>query len=726
KEQFVRTIQAKGDPAFRIGPDSKGREIYPVLYLAPFSEPNALQIGRDMAAETEALDALQRAVATSSIAVSGGIWRDGQKEFFVFAPLSWGGKSTIEIVTADGASALCVYCPFRANDFFQALAIPQKRPGLAMRAYSSEQMDDAHLLFDSAAGGSQGVAATFKGVRTLKVADRLWTLSFAAPSSFAMEAQTDLTSATILGGGAMSLLLFGISLVQTKSRAMTEGHASALRATEAEFRASFNSAAVGNVQANPATGRYLRVNPKFCEITGYSEAELLGMTFMDLTHPEDVATDRLAHESLVQGGVEQLTVEKRYVRKGGEVIWVNVSASVIRDEAHQPMRTLAVIQDVTARREAEETVHAAEIRFRTLVEQSIVGIYVVQNDRFVYVNPKMAETFGYTVEELTSLPLREFIHEDDRTLVQENVRKRLAGNIDSIHYTLRGLRKGGSVIDVEAHGARVEFNGEQAILGTLLDISDRKRAEEEIHKLNTELEERVRERTAQLEQVNRELESFSYSVSHDLRAPLRHIQGYVELLTAVLQDNLPERGQRYLQTISDASVEMGQLIDDLLSFSRIGKVEIRQDRVPLQSLARSVVAGLATAAAGREVKWHLGPLPDVIGDAALVKQILTNLLENALKYSRGREVAEIEAGVDGTEDGRAIIFVRDNGAGFNMQYAHKLFGVFQRLHRADEFEGTGIGLATVRRIVARHGGRTWAEGVVDGGACFYFTMHPAT
>jgi signal transduction histidine kinase len=254
------------------------------------------------------------------------------------------------------------------------------------------------------------------------------------------------------------------------------------------------------------------------------------------------------------------------------------------------------------------------------------------------------------------------------------------------------------------------------------DITERKRAEDKIQRLNLELEQRVHERTAQLEAANRELESFSYSVSHDLRAPLRHVHGYVEMLKRSAEGQLGEKAQRYLQTIGDASVEMGQLIDDLLEFSRVGRVELRENPVELRHLVDETIRGLEMATQGRTIDWKIGPLPTVLGDPATLKQVFANLIGNAIKYTQKRDRAEIEIGSTGQKEGRVILFVRDNGAGFDMQYAHKLFGVFQRLHRAEEFEGTGIGLATVRRVVQRHGGETWAQGALEKGATFYFTL----
>jgi signal transduction histidine kinase len=254
---------------------------------------------------------------------------------------------------------------------------------------------------------------------------------------------------------------------------------------------------------------------------------------------------------------------------------------------------------------------------------------------------------------------------------------------------------------------------------------ERKRAEEEIRTLNRELERRVAERTVQLLRANKELEAFSYSVSHDLRAPLRHIEGYVAMLQRVTQGILPPKAEHYLDTISAASVEMGSLIDNLLAFSRMSVEQMTEAHVELPMLVEEVVRGLQMATRDRDITWKIAPLPTVIGDLSMLRQVLANLIDNAVKYSKKRERAEIEIGVEGQEDDRIILFVRDNGAGFDMRYYDKLFGVFHRLHSPDDFEGTGIGLATVRRIVDRHGGRTWAKGVVDEGATFYFTLRAA-
>lgn len=343
-------------------------------------------------------------------------------------------------------------------------------------------------------------------------------------------------------------------------------------------------------------------------------------------------------------------------------------------------------------------------------------------------NKGAEKMYGYTASEAVGRPITFLIPAD-----HPNEYPRLMGDLKlgkSIdHYETERIAKDGRRIFVSLTLSPLRENGR--IVGASViarDITDRKHAEEEIQRLNQDLERRVVERTAQWQASNKELEAFAYSVSHDLRAPLRAIDGFSRILLEEHAPELPEEGQRYLNIVRNSALQMGELIDDLLSFSRLNRQPLNKQPVDMGALVRRTLDDLAREQEGRQIEIAISELPPCEADAALMRQALINLLSNALKYTRYRVPARIEVGAmpqDGlTVREATVYFVRDNGAGFDMRYGDKLFGVFQRLHRAEEYEGTGVGLALVHRIITRHGGRVWAEAAVDRGATFYFTLEP--
>jgi signal transduction histidine kinase len=284
-------------------------------------------------------------------------------------------------------------------------------------------------------------------------------------------------------------------------------------------------------------------------------------------------------------------------------------------------------------------------------------------------------------------------------------------------------RPDGVLLLVTARPLPDDSNGPSGGVVVFRDVTARKRAEQEVLRLNETLEQRVRERTEELESANRELDAFCYSVSHDLRAPLRAIDGFARILAEDHAAALPEEGRGHLQRVRDSAQHMGRLINDLLALSRLGRQPLRLGRIEPEELVREALEGLQAERQGRNVVVIVGELPACLGDAALLRQVFVNLLSNALKYTRRREQARIEIGCLGEDDpAERVYYVKDNGVGFDMRYAPKLFGVFQRLHRAEEYEGAGVGLAIVQRVVQRHGGRAWASAAVDQGATFFVAL----
>jgi PAS domain S-box-containing protein len=703
--------------------------------------------------------------------------------------------------------------------------------------------------------------------------------------------------------------LTGVVLVfrdQTDERAAQRS----LQESEHRYRATFEQAAVGIAHVG-LDGTWLRVNQRICDIVGYASDELLQKTFQDITHPDDVAADVKYVHQVLAGEIQTYSMEKRYIRKDRSLVWINLTVSLMRDDAGDPKYFVSVVEDISARKRMEQRIAHLNLVLQAIrdVNQLIVrekdagtlirrccevlteargyfgawialydesgeyrtgasaglgdafgalehrirsgqlaacgqalrecGVHVVRDPtaecpacpaaalykgqsaiavrlehegrvhgllvistesglvdlaeehnlieevaddiayalhglnveqrRFVAAEAlskqrdeleqrvaertaelqlsktlvdetsKLAKVGGWEIDleknELSWTDVVHEIHEVEpgfRPTVQSGINFYAPEAVPVISDAVRRAIEEGEPFDLElqlvtakknriwvrAIGEVVRENGRIAkVRGVFQEINQRKLAEIELAKHR----EYLRDRTAQLEETNKELEAFSYSVSHDLRAPLRAIDGFTRILADDYAPRLDTEGKRVCSVIRENTGRMGRLIDDLLAFSRLGRTEMQPSRIDMGAMANAVFYELTTPEVRERIDFKVGSLPAAIGDPSLMRQVWANLLGNALKFSSKRKRAAISV-IAEQKNGDLVFAVKDNGAGFDMQYVHKLFGVFQRLHGMREFEGTGVGLALVQRVIRRHGGRVWAEGETDKGATFYFAL----
>ena len=490
--------------------------------------------------------------------------------------------------------------------------------------------------------------------------------------------------------------------------------------SQQRFLDTFEFAAAGMSHVS-LEGQMLRVNKTFCQLVGYSEAELLRMRFRDFTHPDDVAPDESLLARTLTGAIDRYSLEKRYLHKDGRLVWAHLTVALVRRAGGEPDYFISVVHDLSALKAAENALRTSERLMRQA--QALAGFASfeanVQENRF--------HTLSNSHQRL-GLTRADFSGEDLLALAHPGDRERMASDwLDAV----QGKRPYNTTYRTHITGrerwfsVRAEFERDaegRAVraFGVSQDITERKRSELEIRRLNTSLERRIQERTRELKDAYDELESYSYAVAHDLRSPLRVINGFAQALEEDSLDLSPS-SRAHLDRIKSASLKMGQLIDGLLGLAQYGRGELQRKPVDLSALAQQLLDELASEQPERSVSWEIEPGLLVQADSALMGALMQNLLHNAWKYSALKQEAHIRVFAR-EADGQTHYCVSDNGAGFDMACAGKLFQPFHRLHLPHEFSGLGIGLATVRRIVLRHGGDLQAESAPGAGATFCFTI----
>jgi PAS domain S-box-containing protein len=468
-------------------------------------------------------------------------------------------------------------------------------------------------------------------------------------------------------------------------------------------------------------GIFVSVNRGFGKIMGYSEDEVLGKTSLDLLLWADPGIrDNLFKELREKGEVTNL--EAKFRMKSGQIKDGIVSASLI--DLDEVPHILSIVRDITDLKQNEE-------KYRLLAENisDVIWILDVDTMYFTYISPSVERLRGFTVEEIISKPVNYALTAEVAAAISKQTRQRaediLAGREGTGEFFINEVEqpcKDGSMVWTEVVTCfRINKKGRVEVLGVTRNITERRKAEAEVTKLNAQLEERVRERTIQLEAANNELQAFAYSVSHDLRAPLRAIDGFSRFVLEDYSDKLDSEGQRLLGLIRSNTQKMDKLITDILFLSRVSRGENKKSIIDMTKMAVSMYNETTSSENRDKLSFIIENLPNVTADPTYIKQVWINLLSNAIKFSSQREKPEIKIG-GYTKNSDNVYFVSDNGVGFNPEYSHKLFGVFQRLHKSDEFEGTGVGLAIVQRIIHRHGGKVWADGSEGKGATFYFSL----
>ncbi len=765
---FEQAARQEGYPEFRITEQNERGELvaadpraeyFPIFYRVDF-QTNAVPPGFDLASDSIRRQALAQARDTGRVTASGGFslapdGGDRRHGFLVAVPVYRRG-APVETV-AQRRAELRGFCVgvFRVNQIVTEALKSISLRGVDIAIYDESAPADRRLLEFRPGRPRNGtigpgepesfppLSGPFYSVG-IEVAGRQWRIVSAPVAAYLAAVRHWASWAVLWGGlcltGIVSLALhqhrIRTAVLESRVRQRTEELAranrelhgevaerkraeDALRDNQAQMQAILDNA-TAVIYVKDLQGRYLLVNRRFEALFQATREQLRGRTDY-ACFPKEMAEAFRANDQKVLAAGQPLELEEVAPQPDGPHTYISVKFPLF-DAQGMPYAVGGISTDITQRKQMEAALRTSEERYALIMNGINEGLWDWNlNTNEVYFSPRWKSMLGYADEEIANQfdEWKGRLHPDDLDRAMLAVQAHLDGRAPAFELEHRLRHKDGAYRWILARGILVrDAQGRPTRLaGSNTDITERKQVEQALQKLNAELEQR----SHQLQATNKELEAFSYSVSHDLRAPLRHIDGFVDLLKKHAT-GLEAEDRHFLEIISEAARQMGRLIDDLLVFSRMSRAELHRSRVDLNQVVDEAVRFLQPETIGRNILWTKNPLPNVEADPTMLRQVLVNLLSNAVKYTRPRDPARIEIGCARESPDEVVVYVRDNGVGFDMQYVGKLFGVFQRLHRAEEFEGTGIGLANVRRIIHRHGGRVWAESKLNEGATFHFSL----
>ena len=496
----------------------------------------------------------------------------------------------------------------------------------------------------------------------------------------------------------------------------------ALLASKAQFQAAFEQAAVGIARVSP-TGDWLDVNSKLCQIVGYTREELSALTFQDITHPDDLNSDLLYLTQVIAGEITNYSMEKRYIRKDGSLVWVNLTVAPARNASGEPECFVSIVEDISARKKAQAALEDSETRYRFLADAMPQIVWTSDPDgNLDYYNQRWFDYTGMTLEETMGWGWQPVLHPDDL----QNCLNRWTDSLTTdrpyeVEYRFKRASDGAYRWHLGRALPRRNEAGEiLQWVGTCTDIEDFKQAQDALRQMNDELEARVNERTADLMRSNEELQQFAYVASHDLQEPLRMIGSYTQLLARRYQGQLDEKADKYIAYAVDGVNRMQTMIQDLLGYSRVGSQEPNFQETSANRIVDIALVNLSAAVKDSGATVTVEPLPTFLADATQLVSLFQNLIGNAIKYS-GEKPPCVYIRACRQED-KWVFSVKDNGIGIEPQFAERIFVIFQRLHGRGEYSGTGIGLAICKKIVERHRGNIWMESETGQGSTFFFSL----